>query len=530
MKKILIIGSGPIIIGQAAEFDYSGTQACLALKEEGFWIALINNNPATIMTDSDTADKVYIKPMNCEEIEKIIIDDKIDAILPNCGGQTALNLAIELDKNGILAKYNVKLLGVNLETIEKAENRQLFKELMQEIGEPVCESIVVGKFNSTISLRKEENHLSTCGIGQFEELGEGFDSCLREKNTPHPQVEREGNSVATGSGGNLSNLLIQGGGGDEVAGDDDSFLSYKFNNFHFPLIIRPSLTLGGTGGGIANNQKELEEIVENGLKLSPIGEVLIEKSIYGWKEIEYEIIRDSNDTCIAICNMENFDPVGVHTGDSIVVAPSQTLNDKQYQMLRSSAIKIARALKIEGACNVQFGLHPTNDEYIVIEVNPRVSRSSALASKATAYPIAKVAAKIAIGKKLHEIRNNISNTVACLEPSLDYIVCKVPTFPFDKFLNAPRTLGTQMKATGEYMGIGLTFEEALLKCISKKEIQKECEKLKNITTENLLIQIKTPTDKKLFEIIELIQRDIDIEIISQITFINKWFLDKLKKI
>lgn len=455
MKNILVIGSGPIIIGQAAEFDYSGTQACLALKEEGFCVSLINNNPATIMTDSDTADFVHIKPLNCEEIEKIIISDKIEAILPNCGGQTGLNLALELEKKGILKKHNVKLLGVNLETIEKAENRELFKNLMQEIGEPVCYSVIAKDLKTALSFAKKEE---------------------------------------------------------------------------FPLIIRPSLTLGGTGGGIADNPEEFEQIVENGLKLSPIREILIEKSIYGWKEIEYEIIRDSNDTCICVCNMENFDPVGVHTGDSIVVAPSQTLNDRQYQMLRTSAIKIVRALNIQGACNVQFGLHPTTDEYIVIEVNPRVSRSSALASKATAYPIAKIAAKISIGKKLHEIKNDISGITACFEPSLDYVVCKVPTFPFDKFPNVPRTLGTQMKATGEYMGIELTFEEALLKSISRKEINKEILKLKNIPTKILLEKIKISSDKRLFEIIELLNRKIAAEEISSITYINQWFLIRLRNI
>ncbi len=453
MKKILVIGSGAIIIGQAAEFDYSGTQACMALQEEGFWVALINNNPATIMTDPETADKVYINPINCEEIEKIIINDNIDSILPNCGGQTALNIAIELEEKGILKKHNVKLLGVNLDTIQKAENRQLFKELMQQIDEPVCHSAIAKNLNTAMEF------------------------CLHED---------------------------------------------------FPLIIRPSLTLGGTGGGIANNNEEFIKIVENGLKLSPISEVLIEKSIYGWKEIEYEIIRDSNDTCIAICNMENFDPVGIHTGDSIVVAPSQTLSDKEYQMLRSSAIKIVRALKIEGACNVQFGLHPSSGKYIVIEVNPRVSRSSALASKATAYPIAKVAAKIAIGKKLHEITNDISNITAAFEPALDYIVCKVPTFPFDKFSGCSRELTTQMKATGEYMGIGLSFEEALLKCVSADQIKKELIFLANISTEKLLFQIKAATDKRLFEIIELLNRNTDIDLICKITFINKWFIKKLQ--
>jgi carbamoyl-phosphate synthase large subunit len=389
------------------------------------------------------------------EIEKIIISDKIDGILATCGGQTALNLGVELHEKGILQKHNVILLGVNILTIQKAENRQLFKELMQEIGEPVCDSVIAKDLQSAI---------------------------------------------------NFSN--IEG----------------------FPLIIRPSLTLGGTGGGIANCLEEFEQFVKNGLELSPIGEVLVEKSIYGLKEAEYEIIRDGNDTCICVCNMENFDPVGIHTGDSIVVAPSQTLNDRQYQMLRSSAIKIVRALNIEGACNVQFGLDPETDEYIVIEVNPRLSRSSALASKATAYPIAKIAAKIAVGKKLHEITNDISGITSCFEPSLDYIVCKVPTFPFDKFPEASRVLGTQMKATGEYMGIGLTFEESLLKCISKQEILKKLEELQHFSIQNLLEKVKIPTDQRLFQIIELLNRYVSIQEISDITFINVWFLVRLKNI
>lgn len=393
--------------------------------------------------------------MEYPEIEKIIISDKIDGILATCGGQTALNLGVELHEKGILQKHNVILLGVNILTIQKAENRQLFKELMQEIGEPVCDSVIAKDLQSAI---------------------------------------------------NFSN--IEG----------------------FPLIIRPSLTLGGTGGGIANCLEEFEQFVKNGLELSPIGEVLVEKSIYGWKEAEYEIIRDGNDTCICVCNMENFDPVGIHAGDSIVVAPSQTLNDRQYQMLRSSAIKIVRALNIEGACNVQFGLHPETEEYIVIEVNPRLSRSSALASKATAYPIAKIAAKIAVGKKLHEITNDISGITACFEPSLDYVVCKVPTFPFDKFPEASRVLGTQMKATGEYMGIGLTFEESLLKCISKQEISKKLEELQHFSIQNLLEKVKIPTDQRLFQIIELLNRYVSIQEISDITFINVWFLVRLKNI
>ena len=455
IKNILVIGSGPIIIGQAAEFDYSGTQACLALKEEGYRVVLINNNPATIMTDEGIADSVYIKPMNCREIENIIVNEKIDAILPNCGGQTALNLAIELYDLGILNKYNVKCLGCCIDTIKKAESRQLFRELMSEINEPICDSVITRTIETSIDFAKK--------------MG-------------------------------------------------------------FPLIIRPSLTLGGSGGGIANDMKEFVNIVENGLNTSPIGEVLIEKSIYGWKEIEYEIIRDSNDTCISICNMENVDPVGIHTGDSIVVAPSQTLNDKQNHMLRTSAIKIVRALKIEGACNVQFGIHRETDEYKVIEVNPRVSRSSALASKATAYPIAKVTAKVAVGKLLHQIKNDISGVTACFEPALDYIVCKTPVFPFDKFPNVSRTIGTQMKATGECMGIGTTFEESLLKCISVNKFKEELSKLKGTSSQQLLQNIYLPTDKRIFEVIELLCRDTPVKTIEEKTYINEWFLNKLKNL
>ena len=464
IKNILIIGSGPIIIGQASEFDYSGTQAVLALKEEGYNVSLINNNPATIMTDNEIADNVHILPITCENIEQIILKDKIDAILPNCGGQTALNIAIELNKQRNLEKYNVKLLGVNLNTIEYSEDRLLFKKKMKEINEPVCNSII-------ISYKNKEEELQQC----------------------------------------IQNAL------------DFS----KKNNF--PIVIRPSFTLGGTGGGIAYNEKELTELVEYGLNLSPINEILLEQSIYGWKEIEYEIIRDANDTCICVCNMENFDPVGIHTGDSIVIAPTQTLNDKQIQMLRSSAIKIVRALDIKGACNVQFGLHPTTNEYVVIEVNPRVSRSSALASKATAYPIARMTAKISIGKKINEIVNDISKISASLEPSIDYIVCKVPEFPFNKFHNVSHNLGTQMKSTGEYMGIGLTFEEAFLKCIDYENSVKKIKKFLKYSVDNLLNLIKTATDERIYQILALLYKNIDINIISENTKINKWFLFRLKK-
>ena len=464
IKNVLVIGSGAIVIGQAAEFDYSGTQACMALKEEGLWTALINNNPATIMTDAETADKVYIASITTDEIEKIIVRDKIDSILATCGGQTALNMAIKLHDEGILKKHNVKLIGTNIATIKEAEDRNLFKSLMEKISEPICKGEIINSLDAAINFA---------------------------------------------------------------------------NKTGYPLIIRPSLTLGGSGGGIAHNQTELEHFVIKGLSLSPIKEVLLEKSIYGWKEVEYEIIRDANNTCISICNMENLDPVGIHTGDSIVVAPSQTLSDKDYQMLRSSAIKIVRALNVQGACNVQFGLNPNSKEYIVIEVNPRVSRSSALASKATAYPIAKIAAKIAIGKHLHQITNPISNTTAAMEPALDYIVAKVPCFPFDKFPNASQALTTQMKATGEWMGIGLNFAEAFLKCISVDEINKESEEMHNITTDDLMDAIKNATHKRIFQVIECLKRAINngesslnntIADIEKSTYINKWFVYQLLQV
>jgi len=375
IKKVLIIGSGPIVIGQAAEFDYSGTQACRALKEEGIEVVLVNSNPATIMTDTEIADRVYIEPISVDYIEEIIKKEKPQGLLAGLGGQTALNMAFELAEAGILEKYGVCLLGTSLETIKKAEDRELFKKTMIEIGEPVPKSIIAHSVQEAIEFARE--------VG-------------------------------------------------------------------YPVIVRPAYTLGGTGGGIAYNEEELRYIASKGLKLSLIHQVLIEQSVLGWKEIEYEVMRDSNDNCITVCNMENIDPVGIHTGDSIVVAPSQTLSDKEYQMLRSASLNIIRSLKIEGGCNVQFALNPNSMEYVVIEVNPRVSRSSALASKATGYPIARIAAKIAIGLTLDEIINPITqNTYASFEPSIDYVVVKVPRWPFDKFEKADRRLGTQMKSTGE---------------------------------------------------------------------------------
>ena len=397
IKKVLVIGSGPIVIGQAAEFDYSGTQACKSLKEEGIKVVLVNSNPATIMTDSETADKIYIEPITLDYVKKIIEREKPDGLLASLGGQTGLNMAVQLAADGILDRLGIELLGTSLMSIKKAEDRELFKNTMQEIDEKVPHSTIVNTLEDAIAF-----------------------------------VEKVG----------------------------------------FPIIIRPAYTLGGSGGGIAENMEEFKYICGKGLKLSLINQVLIEQSVAGWKEIEYEVMRDGADNCIIICNMENFDPVGVHTGDSIVVAPSQTLSDIEYQMLRSASIKIIRALEIKGGCNIQFALNPHSFEYVVIEVNPRVSRSSALASKATGYPIARVAAKIALGLNLDEIKNSVTqNTSACFEPSLDYIVTKVPRWPFDKFTTADRSLNTQMKATGEVMAIGRTFEESLLKAIDSLDIK-----------------------------------------------------------
>ena len=397
IKKVLVIGSGPIVIGQAAEFDYAGTQACRALKEEGLEVVLVNSNPATIMTDKAMADKIYIEPLNLDIVKRIIEIEKPDSILSTLGGQTGLTLSMQLAKEGFLESHGVKLLGANPETIDKAEDRQIFKDTMLSIGEPCIPSKVVETVEDAL--------------------------CYAEE-------------------------------------------------IFYPVIVRPAFTLGGSGGGIAHNPEELHEIAENGLRLSPITQVLIEKNISGWKEIEFEVIRDSHANIITVCSMENFDPVGVHTGDSIVVAPAVTLSDKEYQMLRSAALNIVQALEVEGGCNCQFALHPDSFEYAVIEVNPRVSRSSALASKATGYPIAKVATKIAVGYTLDEIVNAVTgNTFACFEPAIDYIVVKFPRWPFDKFVYANRTLGTQMKATGEVMAIGTSFEQAMMKAVRSIELK-----------------------------------------------------------
>ena len=464
--KVLVLGSGPIIIGQAAEFDYAGTQACRSLKEEGVETILLNSNPATIMTDMDIADVVYIEPMTVATIEKIINQENPDAILPTLGGQTGLNLAMELHKANIYNKYNLKLLGSPIDTIEKAEDREGFKKLMKSIQEPVPNSAVA----ETIQESKE---------------------------------------IALSIG--------------------------------LPVVVRPAYTLGGTGGGMAETLEELEKIAESGIKSSPINQILIEKSLVGWKEIEFEVMRDSNDNCITVCNMENIDPMGVHTGDSIVVAPSQTLTDKEYQMLRSSSLKIIRHLGVEGGCNVQFAIKPNNpdeqsveDDYYVIEVNPRVSRSSALASKATGYPIARVAAKIAIGKTLDEIDNAITKkTKAVFEPALDYCVVKIPRWPFDKFIYGDRNLGTQMKATGEVMAIDRTFESAFLKAIRGLEItgkslfwQSEKWTVNNLNKK----EFYSPTDERLWALLYAIRKGVDIDYINQITGVDFWFLNAFKSI
>ncbi|MFP4457213.1 MAG: carbamoyl-phosphate synthase large subunit [Clostridia bacterium] len=459
VKKIMVIGSGPIIIGQAAEFDYAGSQACRALKEEGLEVVLVNSNPATIMTDKNMADRTYIEPITVDTIEKIIIKEKPDGLLATLGGQTGLNMAIELDSSGILDKYNVKLIGTSLEAIDMAEDRDLFKKLMQEIGEPVLQS-------DTVSTLEEARNIA-------KEIG-------------------------------------------------------------FPVIVRPAFTMGGTGGGVANNDEELDQITLKGFKHSRINQVLIEKSVKGWKELEYEVMRDSYDNCIAVCNMENIDPVGIHTGDSIVVAPSQTLSDKEYQMLRSSALKIIRALGVEGGCNVQFALDPNSMQYYLIEVNPRVSRSSALASKATGYPIAKVATKIALGYALDEIENNItSKTKACFEPTLDYVVVKMPRWPFDKFEYAERTLGTQMKATGEVMSIGRSLESALLKAVRSLGInmyglrQKEFE---NMNDTDLQIELVEADDRRFFVLAEALRRKYSLDRLHRLTGVDIFFLNSINNI
>lgn len=456
IKKVMVIGSGPIVIGQAAEFDYAGTQACLALKEEGYEVVLANSNPATIMTDTHIADKVYMEPLTLEYVAKIIRYERPDAILPGLGGQTGLNLAVQLARKGVLEECQVEILGTSFESIEMAEDREKFKELCLSIGEPVLKSDVV----NTIE---------------------------------------DGKRVAREIG--------------------------------YPVVLRPAFTLGGTGGGFADNEEELVEIMRNALVLSPVHQVLVEKSIKGYKEIEYEVMRDSNDTAITICNMENVDPVGIHTGDSIVVCPSQTLTNKEYHLLRDSALRIIRALKIEGGCNVQFALDPLSFQYYIIEVNPRVSRSSALASKASGYPIARVSAKIAVGMTLDEIA--IANTPASFEPTLDYVVTKIPRFPFDKFSEADNELGTQMKATGEVMSIGRTVEESLLKAVRSLETG-VChiyhKKFDTMSAGEMLAYIHRPTDDRIYAIAELISRGVDLSLIYDQTKIDMFFLEKFKNI
>ena len=460
LKKVLVIGSGPIIIGQAAEFDYAGSQACRALREEGLEVVLVNSNPATIMTDAHMADRVYIEPLTVEFLEEIISKERPDGLLATLGGQAGLNLAVQLSEQGILEKYEVELLGTSLEAIKKAEDRELFKETMQKLNEPIPESTIVEDVASAVSFANE--------IG-------------------------------------------------------------------YPIIVRPAYTMGGTGGGIADNEEELIEIVIKGLKYSMIGQVLIERSVAGWKEIEYEVMRDGNDNCITVCNMENFDPVGVHTGDSIVVAPSQTLTDHEYQMLRSASLRIIRELGIEGGCNAQYALDPDSNRYYVIEVNPRVSRSSALASKATGYPIAKVSAKIAIGYALDEITNAVTQkTKACFEPALDYCVVKFPRWPFDKFVFADHTLGTQMKATGEVMSIDRNFEGAILKAVRSLEIgvnRLHMEIMDSWDDDRVIKNLARINDQRIFVIAEALRRGIaDVDKIHEITKIDEWFLYKIKNI
>ena len=456
LKKILVIGSGPIVIGQAAEFDYAGTQACLALKEEGYEVVLCNSNPATIMTDTSIADKVYMEPLTLEYVAKIVRHERPDAIVPGIGGQTGLNLAMQLEKKGILKECRVELLGTSSESIERAEDRELFKKLCEELGEPILPSVIANTVEEALKAA--------------ETIG-------------------------------------------------------------YPVVLRPAFTLGGTGGGFADDEQEFMGLIKNALILSPVHQVLIEKSIKGFKEIEYEVIRDANDTAITVCNMENLDPVGIHTGDSIVVCPSQTLTNKEYQMLRDSALKIIRALKVEGGCNVQFALDPESFQYYLIEVNPRVSRSSALASKASGYPIARVSAKISVGMTLDEIM--LVNTPASFEPALDYVVTKIPRFPFDKFTDANQKLGTQMKATGEVMSIGRTFEESLLKAIRSLETGVDhlyMEKFKKADVHELMEYIRIGTDDRIFAVAQLLRKGGCISDINRQTGIDRFFIDKMKKI
>lgn len=459
IKKVIIIGSGPIIIGQAAEFDYAGTQACRALREEGIEVILINSNPATIMTDKQIADKVYIEPLTTDTIKKVIQKEKPDSILPTLGGQNALNLAVELEESGFLKEHHVEMIGTNADTIRMAEDRELFKEAMERIHQPCAES----------------------------EVAQTVDHCI------------------------------------EIA-----------ERIGYPVVVRPAYTLGGSGGGIAYDEEQLVAIASLGLHRSRVNQVLIERCISGWKEIEYEVMRDKNGNCITVCNMENFDPVGVHTGDSIVVAPCQTLADKETQMLRTAALSIITELKVQGGCNVQFALNPTSFEYCVIEVNPRVSRSSALASKATGYPIAKVASKIALGYTLDEIKNAITQkTFSCFEPTLDYCVVKIPKWPFDKFVHAKRSLGTQMKATGEVMGIAPNFEAALMKSIRSLEqnmFDLRDKDLDELSDEEVVDRLHTVDDRRLFAVAEAIRRGVPAEKINEITKIDVWFLDKLSSL
>lgn len=459
INKVLVIGSGPIVIGQAAEFDYAGVQACRALKEEGIEVILVNSNPATIMTDEEVADKIYLQPLTVEALEYIIRKERPQGLIASLGGQTGLNLAVELNDAGILEKYNVNVLGTNINSIRMAEDRELFKNLMQKIDEPVPQSAIVSSYEDALKFK--------------EEIG-------------------------------------------------------------LPIIIRPAYTLGGSGGGIAHNEQEYEEIVHSGIAMSPINQVLVEKSIAGYKEIEYEVMRDGNDTCIIVCNMENIDPIGIHTGDSIVVAPSQTLTNNEYQMLRSSALKIIRALEIEGGCNVQYALDTVSNQYYVIEVNPRVSRSSALASKATGYPIARVTTKIAVGYNLHEIKNAITGkTVAAFEPSIDYVVTKIPKWPFDKFAYGDRILGTKMKATGEVMAIGRTFESSFKKAVTSTEDKNTGllnYKFTNYTTDQLIVDLAIQDDRRIFRLAEALTRGVTIDQINKITKIDRWFINKIKNI
>ncbi len=459
IKKVLVIGSGPIIIGQAAEFDYSGTQACQALREEGIEVVLINSNPATIMTDRQVADKVYIEPITPEFVERIIERERPDSLLPTMGGQTGLNIAMELAERGVLFRYGVNLIGTDIHSITQAEDREQFKRLMERINHPIVESRIVTKVEE--------------GVEFAEQIG-------------------------------------------------------------FPVIIRPAYTLGGTGGGIARDVRQLKEILKLGLSLSRVGQAIVEKSIIGWREIEYEVMRDSKGNCITVCNMENIDPVGIHTGDSIVIAPSQTLNDRQYQMLRSVSLEIISALGIEGGCNIQFALHPTTDRYYVIEVNPRVSRSSALASKATGYPIAKVAAKIAVGYSLEEIENRVTGkTKACFEPTLDYVVIKVPRWPFDKFVEGERNLGTRMKATGEVMAISNSFQSALLKAVRSLDIGLESldlDRIKDMDRDNIRKRLREGDDERLFVISRALKLGMDVEEVCSLTGIHPFFISKIQQI